>query len=501
MIAESAKKVLLFIAHQPESLKIITSFLKKRNFEVYLEKDIKEAVVKVFEVKPDFIFIAWDHPEKKIMMLPKILSQSTKAVIVPFINKNSKDALFKIETCPVSPKLYPPISGPAIERLILKSGREDIDFLDKVNKFKNKEDVGLDIDNLKKSLVQIEDVQQIIDAPTPEMINQVLENPPANVNFEEVLPAEIKNPEEEKIEILNKTEKRNEVLSKTKINFTEEQKQGLKNSIEEQVKAPLENILQAQLEYPPEIKKKPLPSKILIIKRDSPEAKPKKNNIFTTPAPVEAGAQILSQENEVATPAQTLLFNAYCISIISPNWCGYFIVTSTAQLDFTTIDLVFTDWIKNQVRSIEEVTERDYFEFTNVEQSTLDDLKKISDYSEQLTAHNYDFNINFFSVEPKDMKVEFDENKKHIVVYTDDIPTEISLDFDILLHLPKNDKFLVYTLKNSNLKEEQKNRLIKNNVSQLYIEIAYEYEYRKFLVNRTFYKLHDLINKKLTPVN
>ena len=93
---EKARQVLLFISHQPDDLKIVISFLKKRNFDVHVESDIKGSITNVFEIKPDFIFLAWDHPDKKITMLPKILGQSVASVIVPFINKNSKDAIFKI---------------------------------------------------------------------------------------------------------------------------------------------------------------------------------------------------------------------------------------------------------------------------------------------------------------------------------------------------------------------------------------------------------------------
>ncbi|MGZ3726151.1 MAG: hypothetical protein ACXWQQ_10125 [Pseudobdellovibrio sp.] len=492
---EKAKQVLLFISHQPDDLKIVISFLKKRNFVVHIESDIKTSITSVFDIKPDFIFLAWDHPDKKMLMLPKILTQSVASVIVPFINKNSKDGIFKIEQCP-SPKLYPPLSGPAVERLILKSGREDSEFIEKVNKFKTSSNQQDEIEKLQKKIAS----EELAEAAT-----RGAEKPPADPPALEALSEEeaefLKQPPPlEGEELVKYNEKRNQILSKAKINLTEEQKQGLKNTIEDQVKAPLESILQSQTEQNAK-PKKPKQQNMLIFKKDE-SGKPKKSSTIimkggpVAPPPKKKAVEAPPTEVPAPEPVSEN-YNVYCISIVSPNWCGYFLVSTKTTLDFNTIDLVFTDWIKQQLKNIEDITSRDYFEFTDVEQATLDDIKKISDYSESLNAYNTDFNINFFSVEPKDMKVDFNTERNYIKIFTEDIPTEVSLDFDVLLHLPKNEKYLIYTNRSNQLKEDQKVRLLKNDVSLLYVTLDHEHEYRNFLVGKTFSRLHEMINKKL----
>ncbi len=113
-------KSILIIKAPSHNLRPVEHFLQKRNFKVFIEHDVKMAMLKLVEVQPSIIFLAWDHPNLKIMDLPEQMAQTTKATIIPYVMGFTKEDIRKLDACALNPKLYPPVSGPAIERLISK---------------------------------------------------------------------------------------------------------------------------------------------------------------------------------------------------------------------------------------------------------------------------------------------------------------------------------------------------------------------------------------------
>lgn len=64
-VSTESNKVLLFITDLPDQLKSVITFLKKRNYEVYTVAELKDSVTKIFEIQPQFVFLAWDHKDRK----------------------------------------------------------------------------------------------------------------------------------------------------------------------------------------------------------------------------------------------------------------------------------------------------------------------------------------------------------------------------------------------------------------------------------------------------
>lgn len=553
------QKVLLFISHQPDNLRVATSFLKKRNFVVHVESDVKDAIVQVFDLKPDFVFISWDHTDKKIQMLPKILAQSTASIIVPFINRNTKDAIFKIEQCPYTPKLYPPLSGPSVERLIMKSSKEDADYLEKVKKFKSAESKA-EMAQIQKNLEATEAAEAADAANAAAVTATATANATANAaasaaapttppaapegSESETAPEAItasdkvltpQSPQLSEVEIQKNIAARNDTLEKEKEPLSEAQKLEMQKTINEDIKPSLENVLTANEAAHNEIAqneklapaKKPQRKGTLVFK-DTASTGQKKSNIYiskgtpikkqakapsaaATEEPVKGQAasaneeslkkQAASAEPEENTVADRQMpsMNHYvhCISIVCPAWCGYFMIASTAALDFQTIELVFSDWLKTQMKNLDDITERDYFNFDDVPDETITEIKKMADYSEVIQVHDQEFSIFFFAVEPKDMKIDFSPDQNYIEVYTRDIPPQATLSFDLLLHLPENQKYLLFTMKDMAITEDQRSRLLNRNVTKLFTKIENEYEYRRFLVMKTFSRLFEVISSRL----
>jgi hypothetical protein len=524
----SSKKVLLFVTNLPENVKIVLSFLSKRDFSVFVETEIKEAVVKVFEKKPDFIFIAWDHSDKKIMMLPKLLEKSTASIIVPFINKNTKESILRFSQCPLNPKLYPPISGPAIERLILKHSKEDVEFLTKVNQFKTSTATEQEVISIQNNLNALaaresESIETISANDTPNIENLQVKMP-ARPLMDMVLPDDLEK-------LTQELEDRNFTLEQEKQELSEEQLSVMKASLSKEVTDPLTNILQSieELEVEPEVltAEEVSPDKDLSASQGKQDFSSAKKNIYSTAEKSDQAKEELLIEKSGADfsrknplffkdesaeiknhqPSEIVneqpvasLFQVYCFSIVANNWCGYFVVSTKAKLDYPSLDLAFNEWLKKQFPNLGDITERDFFEFSQVDLHAVEEIEKMAEMNEILKAHNYEFHISLFSVKPDDMKVEFNSEKSYIKIFTRDIPTDDPIGFNLFLHLPENQKYLLYSAKNKPLNDEQKVRLLNKNITQLYTQIGDEHVYRKFLLRKTFTRLYQLINNKLSMI-
>ena len=527
-VESTDKKVLLFVTHVPENLKIVLSFLSKRNFSVFFETDIKSAVSKVFEIKPDFIFIAWDHKDKKIMMLPQLLEKVTSCTFVPFINKNSKESVFKFDSCPINPKLYPPISGPAIERLILKHSKEDEEYLKKVNKFKSmksgSEEI-LSIENNLKQLAESTESEKEMFPPPPEDVDVDVDSKQSDEDFPKQTPTHISNPpilhelSPELEQLTQEIEARNELLDTPRVELTEDQKEAIRESLQQEIEEPLTNILQSrEIESWDEDDRPPLAEAEVPTTPTIPEFSPaesdKKSEVsaplqsplfFSSSASPKAGGIAYTPDHSnssrsSASESKSADYQVYCFSIVFENWCGYFVVATQAVLDYPTLDLVFTDWLKKQFPKLAAITERDFFEFNRVDFKLLQEVQSMAELTEKINANGEAFYISLFSVHPEDMKVEFNSEKNYIRLFTQDLPTDLEIDFNLYLHLPENQKYLLYTQKNRPLTLAQKDRLLNKNVTQLYTSINCEQEYRRFLLRRTFTRLYELINNRLTLI-
>jgi DNA-binding response OmpR family regulator len=123
-MAESTEKTLFFIKSPTVNSTAIESFLKKRGFIVVSETDIRVAILEIMKTAPDYILISLDHPSERITHLPKLISQSVITTIIAYCSSNDKLQVRKLQASAQPLKLFPPLSGPAIQRLISRLEKE-----------------------------------------------------------------------------------------------------------------------------------------------------------------------------------------------------------------------------------------------------------------------------------------------------------------------------------------------------------------------------------------
>lgn len=525
-MSEDNKKVLLFIKAPSHNLKPLEAFLGKRNFVVYSESDIKEALIKALELQPDFVFLAWDHPNPKITQLPNLIAQSIMAPVVAYIMSNTKEATRKLNICPINPKLYPPISGPAIERLVLKSGKAAVAEEERITQVKSKAKSQEELMQVRADLIaHLENENSA--APSDSSQAQSLEQQELNNQI-----------------LRNKSIlERNDILQRSaKVNLSDEVVGELKKTFADKVKVPLEKLLEnlASVEV---LEDESTSNGSVIIQKGfkNPQglgtvvqkglgegttlgtsiqksltnshdltSLTQENSEAEIPSHIakdpkaRAAYQELALKEKQRKPAYQASpdkqLRAYCMSVYSDNWCGYLVISTDANLDFSTIDLVFTDWIKLQFNNLQEIDEYDFFEFKFVEQGFVDELAPKADYFEQVTVGPYNLNVLFFPIDPTKMTLELNDEKNLIQVSTEEIPADVELSFSLHLHLPENKKYLVYTQVNKALSLEQKKRLIANRVHLLFTPLDFEKEYKKFIAEKNVKEIYTNMKKKLSTV-
>ena len=177
MSEEVKAPTLLFVKNFAHQIGPVEKFLKKRGFNVIIEMDIKSGMDRILEINPEYIFLAWDHKNENIRQMPKTIYQSCTGQVVPFIMSTQRDQIIQLESSGFENKLYPPLSGPAIMRVISKyekknqifqqidkkpaAAKKESSMIQVKSFFKEENDEGPEI-NLKRSNSMDEGERQMV---------------------------------------------------------------------------------------------------------------------------------------------------------------------------------------------------------------------------------------------------------------------------------------------------------------------------------------------------
>lgn len=109
----------------PSSLAQAETFLKNRKWIVASSTNLKEALGYIIKKQPNYVLITADHPNRKVKILPKMLTQAFPLKVIGFAEKTGTESSRSLTTMALEYNLYPPVSGPAIERIVLKIIRDE----------------------------------------------------------------------------------------------------------------------------------------------------------------------------------------------------------------------------------------------------------------------------------------------------------------------------------------------------------------------------------------
>ncbi|MFS4457788.1 hypothetical protein [Bdellovibrio sp. HCB2-146] len=117
---QEQKKSLLIIKGSPTGLGPAEGFLRNRDWKVKATSNLKEALVYLVQEQPAFVMVSVDHPNKKVRNLPKVLTQAFPVCVIAFAEESSTASYKNLSASATEYLIYPPITGPAIERTVNK---------------------------------------------------------------------------------------------------------------------------------------------------------------------------------------------------------------------------------------------------------------------------------------------------------------------------------------------------------------------------------------------
>jgi hypothetical protein len=115
---------IFIMKNTPQSLKGSETYLKNRQWTVYSAASLKEAVAIIIQKQPEFVMVSADHPNKKVRILPKLLAQAFSVKIILYSETTTPAAMISLRDMNQPYVVYPPVSGPAIERMLLKMQKD-----------------------------------------------------------------------------------------------------------------------------------------------------------------------------------------------------------------------------------------------------------------------------------------------------------------------------------------------------------------------------------------
>ncbi|MGE0634707.1 MAG: hypothetical protein AB7O96_20005, partial [Pseudobdellovibrionaceae bacterium] len=110
----------VILRHSMTSLRQPEIYLTNRKWQVRSTMDLKEMLNFVISSPPDLVLISCQHPSPKIKTLPKVLAQAFSCHVLPYADEPAPAVMRVLNEINADFGIFPPVSGPAIERTIAK---------------------------------------------------------------------------------------------------------------------------------------------------------------------------------------------------------------------------------------------------------------------------------------------------------------------------------------------------------------------------------------------
>lgn len=122
-MATTPTKTIFLLKARPDSLTAAESWLKSKGWIVHSTDQVKEAISRVIELKPDHVVICMDHVNPHVRILPKLFEQAFQIKVIGYMETTTATSL--ATTAGMDYVLYPPVAGSAVERMAAKVVRDE----------------------------------------------------------------------------------------------------------------------------------------------------------------------------------------------------------------------------------------------------------------------------------------------------------------------------------------------------------------------------------------
>lgn len=428
----------LFIIKNPKNtLDKSEAYLKSRGFEIRSATSIREAIVKILEFRPQFVMIPVDHPNKSVKMLPMILQQSTTAISLVYTESSVATSVVLLQQFKADSSIYPPISGPHLERTILSltkqsKEKEEATVLTQISGQKNQEPQST-VTHIRGQALSKQSSQQQqadFDAAKAALVRlaSIMETDTDRSEYSDWKSAESKVP----------TFTQEGVGPGQQHSAIQEGVKNLKGTFFQNKPATSEKLDQF--------------SQLALTAFQKAIAEGKQSNLGTV--------KIDKNRKESA-----------CLSVTSPVLSGYILVISSDPEVESFIAAKMKDYLQAGIANLGQ-NAKDMLLF-DISLETIPFEEFGIEASDFYTDENCNENIvalAFFKEEDPCVVTDDAEQQGYRKVSFKDVVLEKPLPYEIFLYLPTNKKFLLYSSEGARLLKDQRERLQKKGVAEVYIK-------------------------------
>ncbi|MES2803406.1 MAG: hypothetical protein V4654_13005 [Bdellovibrionota bacterium] len=475
---------LFFVKNLNHQFAPVENFLKKRGYTVVIETDVKTALDRILAENPEYIFLAWDHKNENTRYMPKTIYQSCTGSVVPFIMSTQRDQIIQLESSGFENKLYPPLSGPAIIRVISKYEKKNQVFEQINSKKATNAKKESDMIKVKSFFTQDND-----------------EGPEVNITkFNSMNDGErktIANSSRKKLDMFapQKRQKSQKAMSATQEGLRSKRmtpivQEGVRELEDDDIdlaSGSMSDLLSKE--------SKSL-SKGQIIFLDQSFNDTVKPEMFDV---IENYSNLANDQLDLTTTTQI-----YVLVVQELEWTGYLTVASENYLDVASAQVILNNWIKQMIH-IEQINQPDpdqddladsvLFEIRVPKVDYADLCSYKSEFYKDVEYEGKKTMLGFFSFSPFEVV-----NSIHQAFDMLELPTEFlqpnkELPFDVNLYLPENERFILYIRPGSFLDDIQVSRLQARKVKYIFSNMDYELALLKYKAEFNISKLIEIYNR------
>ncbi len=119
-MADEKSKLLFIVKSKESNGKGFETFLRNRKWDLFSSSDLQKAIAMMLKQPIHCALITVDHPNPKCNRLPNIIAQTIQVPVILFAEGYSQAGIQALGASGHPYILYPPVSGPAVERMLLR---------------------------------------------------------------------------------------------------------------------------------------------------------------------------------------------------------------------------------------------------------------------------------------------------------------------------------------------------------------------------------------------
>lgn len=509
------KRQLIILKAKPTSLKSAEAFLRNRSWDLLTTTEVKKSLPAILAGKASYILLTVEHANANVMKLPQVINQNLKIPIIYFAEGLSPHGPALLNKLAYPYVIYPPVSGPAIERMILKYERDEknrLESLDASAKTDHQFSDSTPVDQTYRINAAREEMAKVFGGEGGSDMDFFSHQKGVSGSFDTNQAGSgnlAHSTKEQGITNQNLHSARESALGSSGQANALSSAHSVRNTGSDDPKsvgADVRAFLNGEGDKTAptfaddkSVFAKKSSGKNIIVGLDKPKVK---KEAEVTPQAARGNFQISSDSKSVVLPGQGTVksdsimiqgaqhaletvvrdpteashalgisTDLHCFFVETAKFRGYVLVAYASNKDLAKqfkddLRKTFMKFIRASGLAIEI---RDWADVTILEVDFEDWSLKESEFLVKSVHEGAEVAVTFFPTDETHRSVEISPDGKMLAVPLEDIEVGVPLDFDLFLYMPTNNKYFHYTKRNGQISQSQKGRLLKSKMNNLHV--------------------------------